>query len=91
MKNETIAANLGTTEKLLAIAAEGANLSAPDVLYAVLAPDWKSRSGLDWEPYVPRALRELWQGLVTDAKLSAFIMASQRAQEAGLTDHFDCS
>lgn len=64
-----------TTEKLLAIAAETANLSAADVLDSLQCPDWTVRTGQQWELYVDPSIRRLWDSLTDEARTVAFIAA----------------
>jgi hypothetical protein len=60
-------------KKLLALAAESANLTPAEVLSQIAEPTWETHCGSDWELYLPRELQPLWQGLGINARLCLFI------------------
>ena len=63
-------------EKLLALAAESANRSQPDVLFSIRETDWDDpEAPYDWRKYVPDNLRSLWTGLPVSARLALFVNA----------------
>ncbi len=69
-------------DELLAIAAESANLTQGEVLDSLHGPDWKTSNGWQWELYIPRELRGVWEKLPLSAQLAAFVLAQIRAEEA---------
>ena len=63
-------------EKLLAIAAENANLESADLLSIVDSPAWEQAERMyDWRNYVPTAIRDRWGELPLAAKLSVYVVA----------------
>jgi hypothetical protein len=70
-----------TKQELLNIAAELANLSQSEVLELLHASAWDTRNGLQWEMYVPSGVRSVWQRLTDEARLVAYIQASDRIIE----------
>jgi hypothetical protein len=64
-------------EKLLALAAESANLEPGDVLSMLAAPDWQTNRSWHWESYIHDGLRDAWPSLDKQARLAAFIQAAQ--------------
>ena len=73
-------------DNLLEISAESANLLPAEVLNSFQCPDWEADRGWQWELYVDRDVRALWDGLSQDAKLIAFLFAVRRSREPSLLD-----
>ena len=71
-------------EKLLAIAAQCANLEPSEVLNSLQCPDWSADAGSDWELYVYPHIRELWHRIGLAAQLVAFVDATGRIIDGGL-------
>lgn len=72
------------TEKLLAIAAECANLTPVDVLDSIHRPSWSECRRGDWELYIASDIRDLWPDMSIESRLTAFILAIVWAEEAAI-------
>ncbi len=83
MKTEKNAENTADNvacEKLLAIAADCANLQPADVLESIRAPDWDSGGRMyNWRRHVLEQLQAIWGSLATETRLALFVTAKEDA------------
>jgi hypothetical protein len=72
-------------EKLLALAADCANLEPAEVLESISAPAWEAKHGwCDWQLFVPKELEALWPNMSNETRLAVYFIAAERAEEAVL-------
>ncbi len=78
------------TEKLLAIAAESANLSVNEVLSSLASPDWETQrsDGSDWKLYVPKPVQLIWDAMGQEARLTAFIAGLEASSNPSDCDYW---
>lgn len=66
-------------EKLLAIAAECANLTVSEVLECIKSPDWSGPQMYNWRRHVQEPLQSLWLSLSAETRLALFVTATDEA------------
>jgi hypothetical protein len=72
-------------EKLLALAAESANLEPAEVLESISAPAWEAvHDWCPWQMFVPDELEAIWSNMSNEAKLAVYFIAAERAEAAKL-------
>lgn len=79
-------AESAAVEKLLAIAAESANLDPAEVLDYLHDPDWENQGGRDWELYIPRGMRRIWDSLSDESRLCGLILALSRIHDGAMLE-----
>ena len=74
---------MNSTTELRGVAADllaAADLDAPDEPQDILRPSWSDVGRVhDWRNYIPDAMRERWFMLSPDARVAAYIMATDLA------------